>query len=185
MDLEVLFLYFAGVFAGILCIIAIIINIIKIKKSSKLPTDGKDKLSIMVIIIPIFIIVLPVILLSTRIIRDKILISNSDLILVFESDGNGGIGDSDTFGYAIKGDSCKCFDLYIDYGLDKKLDDSFVEIKPNGDILETSTYKVVMENDKITVYNNNHEIYKYGYGNHGFEEGNYFNIDWEKCYSRK
>ena len=104
--LEVLIIYLIEFVAGILYISSIILNLIK---RNKLRYTKNNKITFATIIFVLF----PIILLSAYIVENNLLINSSDLVLVFESDGNGGFGDSKTFAYAIGKDFCKQFDLGI------------------------------------------------------------------------
>ncbi len=52
-------------------------------------------------IVMICLILLPTIILFSCFFVEKVRLANSDFIVVYESDGNGGFADSDTFAYAI------------------------------------------------------------------------------------
>ena len=166
--LEILFLDLFAVISGIFYIISIVLNAIKMKKI-KMDVQTKPK---KVIIVCIIFIVLPVLLFSASILRNKYLISNSDLILVYYSSGNGGLGDGETFAYAIGEDFCEQFDLGIvlrGYELQKFLPQNAVEIV---DINDVEDYKIIIDNNSILVYKDDQCICQ--------SEHNYFNIKFEK-----
>ena len=125
------------------------------------------------------LVLFPIIFLSTNIIKNRQLINKSDLILVYESRGNGGFGDSDTFAYAIGKDYCKQFDLGIDiYGryLKKFLPKSAVEIKEIKDTGYNVAFNTSWEDNSATIYKNNQEICKVNNKSH------YFNINFERAF---
>lgn len=168
--LEVLFIYLIEFVAGILYVSSTILNLIKRKK---LIYTKNNK----VIFATIIFLLFPIILFLTFVVENKLLINNSDLVLVYKSDGNGGFGDSKTFAYAIGKDFCKQFDLGIDiggYDLKKFLPVNAVEIND----LNVTDYEIIFndswEDNSISVYKNNKEICKVKNKSH------YFNIDFEK-----
>jgi len=183
--LRMLIFYAMGFVAGILCIISIVINRVKSHKAiadqvrENVPAS-KNVLMIMAVLA----FVLPMILLGARIIRDRILIAKADLLVVFDSSGNGGMGDGAVFAYAIKGNSCKSFDMCIEYGLDELVDKSAVKLQPKGDTLDMPPYKVVKGIDSITVFNEGKQIYQYTSDKHSPFLGEYFNISWNELWGR-
>lgn len=170
--LELLFIYLFAFISGILYIISIILNLIKRKK-----LEGYSKKK-SVLISTIILLLLPILFLSINILKNKYLINNSNLIMVYKSHGNGGIGDEDTFAYAIGENFCKQFDLGIDtggYHLKEFLPKNAVEVKDINDITNITNYKIVFnEDDSAFVYKNNKQICKINNKSH------YFNIDFEK-----
>lgn len=170
--LEVLLIYLIEFIAGILYVLSIILNLIKrLIKRKKLIYTKNNK----VIFATMIFVLFPIILLSTYIVENKLLINNSDLILVYES--NGGTLDSKNFAYAIGKDYCKQFDLGIDwdgYYLKKFLPANAVEIND----LDDTDYEIIFnqswEDNSISVYKNNKEIYKVK------NKSYYHNIDFEK-----
>lgn len=170
--LEVLFIYLFSFIGIIIYIVSIILNSIKIKK---IPRYEKIKKNL---IITIILIIIPVLFVSANILNEKHLINNSDLIVVYHSSGNGGMGDSDTFAYAIGEDFCKQFDLGIDIGgyyLREFLPYNAVGITDMNDISVITDYEIVVnEDDSISVYKNNKIFCKINNKSH------YFNLDFEK-----
>ncbi|MEE0061120.1 MAG: hypothetical protein UE295_09875 [Acutalibacteraceae bacterium] len=174
--LEMLFIYLFEFLAGILYIISIIINLTKIKKLQENPEIQSKQKKVKIAIVAVLI--LPALLLSTNILRYIYLFNNSELILVYSSAGNGGIGDYETFAYAIGENSCVQFDLGIDidgYRLKEFLPDNATEIK---NIEELKDYKIEFNTDfpdnSISVYKNNELICTAN------NKSNYFNIDFER-----
>lgn len=169
--LDGLFIYLIEFVAGILYVSSIILNLIKRKKTDTYSKNNK------VIFATIIFTLFPIILLSTYVVENKLLINNSDLVLVYESNGAGGFGDSKTFAYAIGKDFCKQFDLGIStggYDLKKFLPVNAVEINDlNGTDYEI-IFNVSWEDNSISVYENNKEICKVK------NKSRYFNIDFEK-----
>ncbi len=170
--LEVLFIYLFVFIAGILYIISIILNLIKRKK-----LEGYIKKK-SVVIATLTLLLLPILFLTINILEDKSLINNSNLIVVYESDGNGGIGDGDIFAYAIGKNFCEQFDLGIDIGgyyLKEFLPKNAVEIKDIKDITNITNYKIVFnEENNALIYKDNKQICKINNKSH------YFNIDFER-----
>lgn len=172
---EVLIMYLIEFISGILCISSIVINLIK---KQKLRHTQK---STNVMLMAIFSVLLPAILLSASIIRNKILINNSDLILVYESNGNGKF-DNKTFAYAVGENFCEQFDLGIEIGghnLEKFLPANAVEINNPKDIDYEIVFNESWEDNSISVYKNNEKICKTK------NESHYFNIDFEKGFYLK
>ena len=177
--LEVLLLYAAGVAAGIVYIAAIVVNV---KKRGALPgagTTGNGNLPMIMKILALVLILFPVIFISARVIRDRILISRSDALVVFDSRGNGGIGDGRTFAYAIRGDECKRFDLHIEYGLQKIVPKGAVKAKTDWDGADLGEYRINIKNSDIYILHGTKEIFKYD-----SSTGPYFNIDISEGYYR-
>lgn len=104
------------------------------------------------------------------------MLNNSELIIIFNSDGNGGIGDSDTFAYTINKNLCNQFDLGIDtdgYEIKKYLPK---ELKETND-LEKLNYDVIIDdNETIHVYDNKKEICKFN------NDSKYSNIEFIKAF---
>ena len=174
--LEVLLLYAAGVAAVIVFIAAIAVNV---KKRSNLQHAGNGSLPMAMKIFALILILFPLIFISARVIRDRILISRSDALVVFDSRGNGGIGDGKTFAYAIRGDECKQFDLHIGYGLRKIVPEGAVKAKADRDGADLGEYRINMKNSDISILHGDKEIFKYD-----SSTGPYFNIDISECYYR-
>lgn len=175
--LELLLICLTELVAGILYIISIISNSIKRKK---LKTKVKSNKTL---IITIILIILPALFLFINVKQDKYLINNSNLIVVYESDGNGGIGDGDIFAYSILDSHCKQFDLGIELGgyyLVKFLPKDAVEITNIDTLTNITDYKIVFNEDNSTlVYKGNKQICKinnkHRYFNIHFERGFYIN----------
>lgn len=172
--LEALFIFLVMFIAGILYVISVILNLIKRKKLERYAKKKK------VLITTIILIILPIIFFSVCVLRQKYLINNSDLVLVYSSSGNGGFGDEDTFAYAIGEDYCKQFDLGIDingYRLKEFLPKNAVKITNIDDIAYMTDYKMIPNEedfDAVSVYKDNKQICKINY------QSRYFNIDFEK-----
>lgn len=169
--LEVLFIYLIEFVAGILYIISIILNL---NKRKKIDTYIKSK---KVILAAMFLILLPVILISTSVVQNKQMINNSDLLLIYESSGNGGFGDSKTFAYAIGKDYCKQFDLGTDfygYKMEKFLPKNAVEINDLDDTDFEVRFNESTKDNSISVYKNRKKICKEK------NKSNYFNIEFKK-----
>lgn len=61
-------------------------------------------------------VILPGILLICGTTRDLYRISSADLLLFFEARGNGGIGDTSYFAYAVTPNSCRSFSIGVNSG---------------------------------------------------------------------
>ena len=92
---ELIFIFILAIGAFVIYIISIIVDIVKIIKSKI------NFVSIKHVIVMICLILLPTIILFSCFFVEKVRLANSDFIVVYESDGNGGFADSDTFAYAI------------------------------------------------------------------------------------
>lgn len=175
--LEILFFYACGAGAAILYAISLIINLVKKKKLISAETAFSVPASLK--IITVLILVLPVLFISVRVIRDKIVVGNSDVIAVFESKRTGAFGAGTRFAFAIKGDSCKQFDFGIDYGMKKVVPKDAVRIKPEKSEAEFGEYKVILDNEYLTVLRADKEILHFELKKHG-----YYNNEIYECYYR-
>ena len=173
---DYLLIYLLAFISGILYLISIILNSIKIKKLQ----IYKYKYKYIVAIIIIILLVFPILFLSLNIFKERFLINNSNLILVFESSGNGGFGDSETFAYAIGENFCEQFDLGTSisgYHLKEYLHKNLIEINNvntmNNDEMtfnishndkNIDNYKIKFntsyENNIIIIYKNEKELCK-------------------------
>ncbi|MBR5967314.1 MAG: hypothetical protein IK001_01835 [Lachnospiraceae bacterium] len=174
--LEVLLLYAAGAAAGVVYAAAIAVNA---RKRKTLLQAGDGSLPAAMKILAAVLILLPVIFISVRIVRDRILIARSDALVVFDSRGNGGIGDGRSFAYAIRGDECKPFDLHIGYGLKKIVPEGAVKAKSDWDGADMGQYRINIKNSDISILRGDEEIFRYD-----SSTGPYFNIDISECYYR-
>lgn len=172
--LEVLLLYAAGFAAGIVYVAAIVVNV---KKRKSLLQTGNGNIPMIMKILALVLILFPVIFISVRIVRDRILISRSDALVVFSSRGNGGIGDGSNFAYAIRGGECKRFDLHIEYGLQKIVPEGSIKAKSDWDGADLGKYRVNIKNSDISILHGDKEIFRYD-----SSSGPYFNIDIDECY---
>ena len=168
--LEILLLALISLIAIIIYIVSIIICSKKIKKSNEMISFSKK--SILVIL---SFIILPILLLSCSLFKEYYLIINSDLVLVYKSHGNGGIGDSNNFAYAISENYFKEISLGIaigDYSLEKYLPKKSKEI---DNIENINNYNVFLDNNEkyITIYKNNKLIHRKQINQ------NYYNIDFD------
>lgn len=170
--LEMWFIYCLVFISVVLYIISIVLTRIKVKK---LQIYTKQKKSTTVIMI--LLITLPALFLSVNVFKDKYLMNNSDLILVYHSSGNGGFGDGETFAYAIGENFCEQFDLGIDtdgYHLQKFLPKNAIMVNSNS--IENYEIKLNEEDNILLVYKNNQCICKEKFNSH------YFNIDLQKAF---
>ena len=171
---EMLVIALFVIMALILYVISIIINFIKFKKLKIYTKTNKILIAI------ILLIILPVLYISINILENKYLIKNSDLVVVYESRGNGGFGDGDTFAYSIGKNGCNQFDLGIDAGGDRLkeyLPKNAVEIDYDKYI---NDYEIIFEEDNSTlVYKGKKKICKIN------NKKNYFNIEFQKGFYLK
>ena len=171
--LEILLLALISLIAIIIYIVSTIICSKKIKKGNEMISFSKK--SILVILL---FVILPILLLSCSLLKEYYLIINSDLILVYKSNSNGGIGDSNNFAYAINENYCEEISLGIaigDYSLGKYLPKKAKKI---DNIPNINNYNVSLDNEKyITIYKNNKLIHKKqinpNYSNINFDGGFY------------
>ena len=109
-------------------------------------------------------------------IKNVVKINSSELILVYYSKGNGGIGDGETFAYAIGKNHCEQFDLGIDLQgeyLKKFLPSNAIEITNINDL---ENYEITLNDDSIVIEKNKQYIYKKKHNK------NYINVELKKCY---
>lgn len=166
---------------ALISLIAIIIYIISFNICSKKIKKGKEQIyftkkSILVLLL---FITLPIFLLSFSLLKEYYLIINSDIILVYKSNGNGGINDSNNFAYAINEKYCKEISLGIaigDYSLAKFLPKKSKKI---ANIENIKNYNVSLDKKYIIIYQNNKIIHKKqinpNYSNINFDGGFYIN----------
>ena len=103
---------------------------------------------------------------------------NSDLVLVYNSHGNGGIGDIKYFAYAVNEKYCKEISLGIqvgDYSLIRFLPEKAKKIDNIEDISNLSNYNIPFSSNEkyISVYKNGKCIHKKQLNS------SYFNIDFD------
>jgi len=169
--LEMIYIY-PVVFVAI--ILYLLSNSLNFKKYEKLQLNEKNK---KITFLTIGLILLPVLSLSLTVFINFYLVNNSELIVVYESDGNGGFGSGDTFAYAISKNFCSQFDLGIDfkgYDLKKFLPKNAIEIHELDDVVALTNYKIIFnEDDNVFVYKDNKQICKIN------NKSRYFNIDFE------
>lgn len=173
---EILFLALVAFIAIIMYIISFIICSKKLKKDKEIvPVFQKTLLVILILIIS------PVLLLLSSLLKEYYLILNSDIVLVYKSNGNGGIGDTNNFAYAINEDYVQEISLGIaigDYSLVSYLPKKAKKI---DDIKNINNYNISFDNNEkyITIYKNNKLIHKEQvnpqYYNISFDGGFYIN----------
>ena len=165
---EILLLYLLALVSSVLYIISIILCLTKMRKTQIYEKSNKTIVAVIVLL------VLPILFFSLTFFREKFLINNSDLILVYYSGGNGGFGDGETFAYAISENYCEQFSLGIDfhgYSIEKFLPKTATEIKNIEDMRD---YEITLNNDNILIYKGKKSIHKKQY------KSNYFNIEFER-----
>ena len=177
---ELIFIFILAIGAFVIYIISIIVDIVKIIKSKI------NFVSIKHVIFMISLILLPTIILFSCFFVEKVRLANSDFIVVYESDGNGGFADSDTFAYAITDDKCFKFDLGIQLGgsyLKKFLPDKFEEFEFHS--YDEKDFVVGSYTVPLYDYNESEEdlfIYKDGKEVCKIDTDMYFNIELQTSY---
>ena len=123
---------------------------------------------------------MPAVFIISNIIKVKKMFNSSNLIVVYESEGNRGFGDYEEFAYAIGENFCEQFDLGIRYEgsyLKKYLPRTAVEKTNINDI---SDYKITFneswEDNSITVYKGSKKVCEKKNKSH------YFNIEFKKAF---
>ena len=171
LGLEAPVIRFVSFISATMYIFSIDINIIKIKALN----DDEPKKYIL--IIALLLMILPAILLLTVILKQKSIINESDLVVIYSSEGNGGLGDEKLFAYAIGKNSCKQIDLGIDsyYSKFKRfLPKNSIEITNENDISNYNIIHTEYSNYGFSVYKNNIEICNIKNNSH------YFNIEFKR-----
>ncbi len=173
---EMLFLAFIAIIAVICYIISMIVCFQKSKKPKETTPLSTKKL-----LVTLLFVILPVLLFAGSLLKEYYLITNSDLILVYKSKGNGGLGDSHTFAYAINEKHCEETSLGIslgNYSLVRYLPKKTQKINNVNNI---SDYNITLDENHhyILVYKNNKLIHKKRlnslYFNISFDGGFYIN----------
>lgn len=163
--------------SGLLYILAIFISVLKRNKNSYFKSYKKIFISM------IAVLALPLFFFMTNLLSTKLTMKTSELIVIFDSDGNGGIGDSDTFAYAIKENSCKQFDLGIDaYGADLKsnMPNDMIYIDDIYGIENSTEYKLIINDDEsMYVYKNGNQVCELN------KDSKYFNIEFNSSFYKK
>lgn len=174
-QLDILIYEGLGVNAILLLIISIIVCSVK---KGKVHIDIKSKKLTYIMVI---LLVIPIISFMSMYFREKYLINNSDLILVYHSSGNGGFGDGASFAYAINNDYCKEISIgtyYDGYNMEDFLPKSFFEVNPQYIKTINTEYEIKydVENRKILIYKGGKCIHEKKLNS------KYFNIDLKKVF---
>lgn len=177
-QLNILFYEGLGVVALLLLIISIIICSVKRKN---LNIDIKQKKANVVMLI---LLVIPIISFMSMYFREKYLINNSDLILVYYSGGNGGLGDGVNFAYAINDDYCKEISIGADingYDMKKFLPKTFSKVNTEYIQALKTAYEVKYNNKEgtILIYKNEKCIHKKKINSQ------YFNVDLKSIFVKE
>ena len=102
---EILLLLFLNGISIIVYIVSIFYSSKKLKNPSEFNDVNCSKL------ITLLLIIIPIVFPTYATTKDRILINNSEVLLFFRSSGNGGIGDGNSFAFAINDGNCKQFDI--------------------------------------------------------------------------
>lgn len=171
-DFGAIMIWFYMFIATVLYIIAIIISKMKQKKL-KQQYPNKNRLTIIVITVIIFF----QLFLYGNVLQDKHYINNSDLILIYHSSGNGGIGASDEFAYAIGEDFCEQIDLGINISghYFKKFLPKSTNAVEITDINDIKNYEIIFKSNRTLVYKGKEYVcekkHKSDYSNIKFKKG--------------
>lgn len=169
--LNALMIWFLMFVAVILYILSIIINQRKQKKLTQ-TSPNKNKFTIVFIVL----VILPILFILGPFLRAKYFISKSNVILIFDSRGNGGFGDSEYFAYAIGDNFCSQIDLGTSIGglrMKRFLPKDTLEINDINDIEDYRVY-FIANDDSIEVYKEGKQICKKKNKSH------YSNIEFER-----
>lgn len=171
-DLIILIIWLISIIGGILYLISTIICICKRKKLND-NSDNKLNLKIFKILI-----VVPIIVFALVLFKETYLINHSEFILEYQSDGNGGFGDSHDFVYVISDKYCTeiSVDVDLSYNYYNRMFLSKNVREVTEDELQNKGYKVVIDNHYIIVYKNQKLIHKKKLND------SYFNIELESMY---
>jgi hypothetical protein len=155
--------------AAILLFTSAIINRIRIRKGKLEYKKNKP-----MVIFTIIMLIIPLAIVEIPIIKDLVVMNNSKLLVVYRSRGNGGIGDSKYFGYAIGDDYCIQFDVGTDSGgssLDNYIPSSSERISYDSKL---KGYEIKFDNNKIIVTKDGKKICESKTKEHYFN--NHFNV---------
>lgn len=106
-------------------------------------------------------VILPGVLLICGIARDLYRVNSADLLLFFEARGNGGIGDTSYFAYAITPNSCRSFSIGASsggYGLLDVLPAGTQMFSPNDTTMGNYEFDYDTSKDVFTVTYNGEQV---------------------------
>lgn len=172
-NLDILLIWLISILGTILYVISTVICLIKRKKLNSVKNSKK------VYIIFLIELLIPIILFVISLCNEIYLINNSFILLTYNSNGNGGFGDSEDFIYAISDKYCAevsiDIGLYNDYFKQSFLFKNLKKINENE--LKDLGVKTTIDNDSyILVYKNNKLVCKEKV------KEKYFNIDLKEIY---
>lgn len=149
-------IWLISIIGGVLYLISTIICICRRKK---LNDNSDDKLFSKIIKI---LIVVPIIVFAFVLFKEKYLINNSEFILKYHTDGNGGLGDFHEFVYVISDKYCTeiSVDVDLSYNYYNRMFLSKNMKKETEDELQNKGYKVAFDKQYIIVYKNQKLIHK-------------------------
>lgn len=149
--LEILLLVPIHIIAVIIYIISIIICSRKIKKIEKNNIKSSNLHSP-----TILVILLPILIFAIVLIKEFILLNNSDLVLVYDDSGNGGFGDGKTLVYTINQNYCKEVSIGADFG-GYQIENFFVKTPQNlKEYRYRIEYNTINSNHKYTLQSSNY-----------------------------
>lgn len=146
-----------GILSNLLFVISIIICLIRSKKMELNIRSNKIKITM------ILLIIMPIITFLFFYFRENYFINNSNLILVYKSNGNGGFGDGQNFAYAINKNFCKEISIGTEFDgayMKKFLPQSVIEVNPG--YIQNVNYKIEDDESgrKILIYKDGKYIHK-------------------------
>ena len=133
--------------------IAFILFVVSIAISSRKAKKADAKSDNKVLYVSLAIILAPLVIVIFSIAQNLFVIQSSDVIFVYRSAGNGGIGDTNYFAYGVKQGECSRFDLGIDF--DGYAIDKFLPAGAKQELLKDTDYQITLKENGVAVYKNN------------------------------
>lgn len=142
------------------------------------------KLNKKFLIIPIVLIIVPILIILISTFRNIYTINNSDIVIVYELNGEGTVESVGYVGYAIKDQKCIEFDLGIVDGgkrINKFVSKSAIKIKNPSEFGYTIYFNQDLSLSKTMIYKNNKKICEIEnneyYDSNSFKVGYYLKKD--------
>jgi hypothetical protein len=184
-DRDSIGIYILVFLAGIIYLISLIINAVKvIKLPMQEKPERKEILSIALTFLVVF--ALPAAIVLFGILGQYYMIRNSDAVVIIcsrrDTDSIVGLFDNESLGFVIKGDNVHRFDLYLVGGIQKILDDDMVKADGTDGIFKTEPgeYRVIARDEYIRIMRGDELIYDYD-----TTFGNYYNNEVRESYYRQ